>query len=232
MGVVVVRRVADLGPELALAPERFDPRRRPTCEQGSRLEDVVELVTASLSPSSLPAQSRALVLDTTHAREGFVLAWHAPVGPTAIGSAKRPLAPGDVIVSRLRTYLRQIAYVDAALFAEEAGGHLVLASTEFFVLRGRGGFDAACLVPFLLGAPQQAALAAAQEGGHHPRVSREALLSLSLPAGLLARSAQLAAEVRAVAARVRVGLTAAQALIADCEGLDEGRRRHRGREGC
>src|SRR5512145_3365440 len=136
MGVVVVRRVTDLGDDRVLAPERFDPRRRLPAAAGARLGELVEIAGEACAPAALAAGVRALVLDTTHAREGYVFAWHEPVGREAIGSAKRWLAPGDVIVSRLRPYLRQIAYVDAPLFAVLPGGNSVLASTEFYVLRG------------------------------------------------------------------------------------------------
>jgi hypothetical protein len=234
VGELFVRRVADLGPGLPLAPERFDPRRRLAARGGARLGDVAELAGELCAPAALPPELRALVLDTTHAREGFVFAWHAPVAPAAIGSAKRRLAPGDVIVSRLRPYLRQIAYVDPALFARVPGGNAVLASPELFALRGRGGFDAAALVPYLLSAPVQAALAAAQEGGHHPRVSREALEALSIPASLVERSRELGERVRALVTRVRAGLDAGTALVAEAGELVGERRvaspRRRGRD--
>ncbi len=227
MGQLFVRRVAELGPGLPLAPERFDPRRRIATRATTRLGDVAELSGEICAPAALPPELSALVLDTTHAREGVVLAWHAPVAPAAIGSAKRRLEPGDVIVSRLRPYLRQIAYVDPALFARSPGGNAVLASPELFALRGRGGFDAAALVPYLLSAPVQAALAAAQEGGHHPRVSREALEMLPVPTSLVERSRELGDRVRAMVTRVRTGLDAGTTLVAEVGERVTGRRRPR-----
>ncbi len=227
MGLLFVRRVADLGPALALAPERFDPRRRIATRATMRLGDLAELAGEVCAPAALPPELSALVLDTTHAREGVVLAWHALVAPAAIGSAKRRLEPGDVIVSRLRPYLRQIAYVDPALFARRPGGNAVLASPELFALRGRGGFDVAALVPYLLSAPVQAALAAAQEGGHHPRVSREALETLPVPTALVERSRELGDRVRAMVTRVRTGLDAGTALVAEVGERVTGRRRPR-----
>lgn len=217
MGRHVVRTVGELGRGLVLAPERFDPRRRLAVAASRRLGEVVEVTTGNLAPSSLPPTARALVLDTTHAWEGFVLARHAPVAPAEIGSAKRALRPGDVIVSRLRPYLRQVAFVDDGLFARVRGGNAVLASTEFYVLRGRPGFDAAALVPYLLSAPVQAALAAGQEGGHHPRFERTLLEELALPRFVASRAGALAAEVRARARTLRDTLDGARAQVADLD---------------
>lgn len=49
---------------------------------------------------------------------------------------------GDVIISRLRPYLRQVAYVD------EDRKEILGASTEFFVIRARNNESIAYLVPF------------------------------------------------------------------------------------
>jgi hypothetical protein len=210
MGVLTVRRVDELGPDCVLAPERHDPRRRVDRGASVALDTLVELARSGVRGLSGPV----LVLDTSHAWEGVVLARHAPAGPEAIGSAKRSLAPGDVVVSRLRPYLRQVAYVDAGLFALDPAGNAVCASTEFFVLRGRGGFPAAALVPFLLSDRVQAALAAGQEGGHHPRFPEVLLRGLQVPDALVADAAAVAAEVVALAAAVRHATLAGRALSA------------------
>ena len=84
---------------------------------------------------------------------------------------------GDLVVSRLRPYLRQIALVHPSAVAHAEGRPLAL-STEFYVLAPRvDGEDLAFLVPFLLSADVQRALAGAQEGGitrafRAPRSSR------------------------------------------------------------
>jgi hypothetical protein len=225
MGRHVVRTVAELGDDLCLAPERFDPQRtvaigatRTGSAAPRRLADLAEVVTDNVTAASFAATARVLVLDTTHAWDGFVLVRHAPVAATAIGSAKRALAPGDVIISRLRPYLRQVAFVDDGLFDPRSGGvDAVVASTEFYVLRGKGALDAACLVPYLLSAPVQAALAAGQEGGHHPRFERAQLEDLPIPAFLPRRARAIAAEVRTLARSLRATLVDSRALVADVE---------------
>lgn len=214
MGRHVVRRVADLGADLCLAPERFDPRRTIAVTGARRLADLADVVTDNVHAGSFAPTARVLVLDTTHAWDGFVLARHPPVAPAELGSAKRALAPGDVIISRLRPYLRQVAFVDEGLFAD---ADAVVASTEFYVLRGRAGIDAACLVPYLLSAPVQAALAAGQEGGHHPRFDRAQLEDLPVPAFLPRRARAIAAEVRTLARTLRATLVDTRALVAEID---------------
>ncbi len=217
---IVVRTVGALGDALVLAPERFDPRRTVAVSSGHghSLGDVADIVTDNVSVASFAPGAQVLVLDTTHAWEGFVLARHAPVTPAALGSAKRALRPGDVIISRLRPYLRQVAFVDDGLFARARDGNAVVASTEFYVLRGKGGLDAAALVPYLLSDAVQAALAAGQEGGHHPRFTRELLAGLPLPRSLISGAAAAAAEVRALADGLRTTFDRGRALIADVDG--------------
>src|SRR5207248_4623376 len=101
-------------------------------------------------PARADSQTRYVVLDTGHAREGVVLTSTEPVSAAGIGSAKKRASPGDVIISRLRPYLRQVAYVDEALAVDEDGPREIVCSTEFYVLRGRSQESVAFLVAFLL----------------------------------------------------------------------------------
>jgi len=214
MGIHVVRRVADLGDGLVLAPERFDPRRRVAIVARRCLGDIAEIVADNVSAKSWQDPNPVLILDTTHAYEGFVVLRHDPVPGATMGSAKRRVQAGDVIISRLRPYLRQVALVDEALYRLCPGGNAVVASTEFFVLRGRAGIDAAGLVPFLLSDSVQAALAAGQEGGHHPRFREDLLLSLPVPDSVVRRVAATAKQMRKLAAALRDSLRGSRSLVA------------------
>jgi hypothetical protein len=60
-------------------------------------------------------------------------------------------------------------------------------------------------VPLLLSAPVQRALAAAQEGSHHPRVPRDFLASLPVPAAWVAERASRSAAVEAAISATRAG---------------------------
>ena len=174
--IAVVERSA-LDALLTLAPERYDAAPE---VQGALLESVASFC----SESARPGNGSYVVVDTTHAADGFIAA--RPLSTvTALRSAKKLLRPGDVIVSRLRPYLRQIGYVDDAL-AERFPGAILCCSTEFYVLRGRDARSIAFLAPLLLASDCQAVLARAQEGGHHPRVPRQVLAQLRIADRLLA----------------------------------------------
>ena len=100
-----------------------------------------------------------------------------------------------MIISRLRPYLRQVAWVDAGLLEAEVPGLELLCSTEFFVLDSEDGASIAFLVPLLLSAQVQSVLAASQEGGHHPRFNERTLTMLPIPASLIERRADLSEQV-------------------------------------
>ena len=220
MGTSVLRRLGDLGDDLILAPERYHPRRTVAIASQRCLADVVDVLTQNASVSSL-ADKPVLVLDTSHAYEGCILCRHDPVPVSALGSAKRRIQPGDVIISRLRPYLRQVAFIDAPLFRRLPGGNHVVASTEFFVLRSRADFPVAALVPFLLSAPVQAALAAGQEGGHHPRFSLDLLAALRVPDRLVAQAGPIARRVRTLTQDLRRSFNEGRSLVAEAQALLE-----------
>lgn len=181
-----VRTLAELGAEVVLAPERW------IADAGAG--DGVplgELVTVRAE------KGEGLVLDTTHARDGVLDIASALRAPAGAKSSKKAVRAGDVIVSRLRPYLRQIAYVHPAALA--AARRPLAVSSEFYVLAPRAKEDIAFLVPFLLGERAQSILAAAQEGGHHPRVPRASLLAIRVPTELVAaRSSASRKVVRAL----------------------------------
>jgi hypothetical protein len=174
-----VRMLAELGPRITLAPERYREDRHAV--KGVPLTDLVVEVRERLV---LRTGDRAVVLDTAHVKDGL-LDLHAARARALPVSAKWRVPPGALLVSRLRPYLRQIGFASGALFSSSgdlADGGPLGCSTEFSVLvSAADGESIAFLLPFLLSAPAQAFLAAGQEGGHHPRVPRETLLSLRVP---------------------------------------------------
>ena len=199
----VIRRYSELGDELVLAPERWlsAPDASTGVALGELVEERIERVQASV------------ILDVTHARDGYVdlpAVLRASAEPGVRSSKKRAIA-NDVIVSRLRPYLRQVALVHPSLLAH---GPLAL-STEFYVLAAKTpGEDVAWLVPWLLAPATQATLAAAQEGGHHPRVPRASLFALRVPDAFVARRAEIARATRAALDALYAAMTAWSALIA------------------
>ncbi len=134
-----------------------------------------------------PSPAGFVFLNTGDANQGFITTRAKAAWNREIGSAKKPLRVGDVIISRLRPYLGQIAYLDLGFWADVPAGADVVCSTEFYVLRSPDSASIGFLVPYLLSPRVQNVLAAAQEGGHHPRFNLTTLLELPIDEDLLNR---------------------------------------------
>lgn len=186
----IVRSVRELGDDFVLAPERH--LLAANAGEGVALGDLVTLRGERVLEADLGG---AVVLDTSHARDGVLDVGGAlRDGAASVRSAKKRARAGDVIVSRLRPYLRQIALVHPRALAP-LGDRALAVSSEFYVLSPRGREGIGWLVPFLLGEAAQAALRDAQEGGHHPRVPQPSLLGLRVPHEVVARAARTHREV-------------------------------------
>lgn len=187
---LTVRALEELGEDVVLAPERWVA----AADIGEGVP-LGELVVERRERAE--AVERAVILDTTHARDGLLDIPTAVRAAPSAKSAKKSARAGDLVVSRLRPYLRQIALVHPRALEAAAGRSLAL-STEFYVLAPRRpNDDLAFLLPFLLGQQAQSVLAAAQEGGHHPRVPRSSLFALRVPEAIVEARAQLSREVNA-----------------------------------
>jgi hypothetical protein len=187
-----VRTLSTLSAGLVLAPERYLAAEAGAADGTPLGSFVVE--RAERAP--IAELDGAIVLDTTHAKDGLVDVGAAlRTAGARPKSAKKLACPGDLLVSRLRPYLRQIALVTPEL-VHVLGGRAIACSPEFFVLRAsEPGASLAWLVPLLLSDAAQAALAGAQEGGHHPRVPRDSLLGLRVATLTPRARAALDAEV-------------------------------------
>lgn len=197
MALITVKTYRALGTGLVLAPERYDPRREflhnGVVPNGVPLAELATTVRRTVSPAK-NGSGRYLVLDTSDTREGIVIARKQPLSGEALGSAKKVAVPKDVIISRLRPYLRQVGYIDDGIRNLESGVQLVC-STEFYVLRSVDQQSIAFLVPFLLSDAVQEVLAASQEGGHHPRFNEKSLLSLPVPRSIVEKRDEISADV-------------------------------------
>lgn len=189
----VVVRWVDLADGLVLAPERYDPRREALLSETARSSAVRLGELASIKRNTVSARTgpnerkKYLVLDTCDAAEGILIGRKQPVRLDDIRSAKKVIRPGDVIVSRLRPYLRQVAYIDHGFIARWRQDEEIdlVGSTEFFVLRPNDEEEIAFLAAYLLTQPVQQVLNASQEGGHHPRFKEDTLLNLPVPKSVI-----------------------------------------------
>ena len=193
--------------ESVWSPERYSPQRarqNAANQNGVPLASLVTLKKETFNPAGkLKSSQRYVVLDTNHAYEGRLQFRGQPVAIDEVGSIKRPLHDGLIIVSRLRTYLRQIALIDDA-FIERYGAEL-LCSSEFYVIAPLNGEDIAFLVPFLLSPEVQKIFASAEEGGHHPRIHADVLMGLVVPTEIVKLRAELSERFRSALSRIRQG---------------------------
>ncbi len=207
---LAVRSLAQLGEDVVLAPERWT-----AIDDGAEGTPLGELV---IERRERAETTGAVVLDTTHARDGLLDIPAALRAGPSVKSAKKRAEGGDLVVSRLRPYLRQIALVHPGALAASGDRPLAL-STEFYVLSPkRQGEDLAFLLPFLLGEAAQSVLAAAQEGGHHPRVPRSTLLALRVPDGIVTARRRLSRRVNAALATFYEAAHAWQDVMASAGG--------------
>ncbi len=192
---VAIRLLSELAPDYVLAPERHVALAQ--AGDGVALGELVEERNERIDPG---VERHAVVLDTSHARDGLLDVAGALRDVAGTKSAKKRALPGDLVVSRLRPYLRQIALIHPHAMAAIAERPLAL-STEFYVLSPRGrDDDLAFLLPYLLSPAAQSLLASAQEGGHHPRVPRTSLLSMRIPRELVAARTRTSRAVSAALA--------------------------------
>lgn len=204
-------RTTELDGELTLAPER-NGIRASRVNGNLRIGALAPLANEYCRPGDA---GPFVVLDTTHAADGFIS--RRPLKRSdALASNKKRLQPGDVIVSRLRPYLRQIAFVDADLFEDFAGAQ-VCCSTEFYVFRRADGGSAAFFVPYLLSAGVQQRLAQSQEGGHHPRVPSAVVSNICVPAELVAQGEALSMQFLEALALFRDAERARELLVRKSE---------------
>ena len=117
MASVTIIQLRNLEPGKILSPERYDPRRSLTNhDEGSSqvtIGQIAEIVKHTINPASKNAAGRNfVVLDTSDIREGIVVGKKTPVAAEEIGSTKKIFRCHDVLISRLRPYLRQVAIID------------------------------------------------------------------------------------------------------------------------
>lgn len=214
-----VKGVRDLERPLVLSPERYDPRRATlsTDKEAKKLGQIAELLQVTVNPKGPDQASDCLVIDTSDAKEGVVVCRKRSLPLKEVGSTKKLVKKGCVIISRLRPYLRQVALVDNEIPGWNKDIQM-LCSTEFFVLQSVDSQPISFLVPFLLSQPVQSVLAASQEGGHHPRFDRSTLLDLPVPVAFLERRKVDSASVEDAVATFRKYERRADRLVQNATG--------------
>jgi len=188
MAICMTKTTTQLGPQFVLTPERYNPKRRMSLldeNDGVLLSEIITLendIVASKKDVSAWYQ-----INTSDAMGGYL---RVPSNPEQLNSNKKILKTGDIIISRLRPYLRQVAYVDIDSNLQ------LCASTEFYVLRARNNESIAFLVPFLLSEAAQTVFANSVEGSQHPRFKEEDVLNLVIPSQLFEEREKISNDIR------------------------------------
>jgi Type I restriction modification DNA specificity domain len=209
---------SQLEPGLILVPERYDPRREIYTGVQTIIADVTDLISDQVVPGK-GNQGYYLVLDTTDAKQGIIYINKTLVKEDSFASVKKLIQPGDVIISRLRPYLHQVAYCDLGIFNTFKQELNIICSTEFFVLRSKNEQSIAFLVPYLLSQPVQAILAASQEGGHHPRFTQTTLQRIKIPDCVLKNRDSISSTVETAIHSVRKSTETIKDLVRELSQL-------------
>ncbi len=182
----------------AFAAERIDAQYfMPAKEQvrqslaampGDSLGERMNSIRDMFVPDRTPATMKLRNYDVTDAMLSLLDAEKEPSFAAEIGSIKKTFKDGDVVISRLRAYLREIAVVRTCDDIPSVG------SSEFVVLRPKKGqrdISPETLIVFLRSAPVQTILKWCQDGSQHPRFSERDLLSIPVPDAVAGVSGQI-----------------------------------------
>lgn len=131
--------------------------------------------------------------DLTDALDPFLDPSKPTTAPEEIASTKKCIAAGDLVVSRLRSYLQEIAVV-----LPSDDGITAVASTEFIVLRPKEGttLTVEALLIYLRSRLPQIVFKWSQDGSNHPRFDERELLNLPVPRALITDQAVYHTAVR------------------------------------
>ena len=163
-----------------------------TARPGSRVGTEFNSTKDLWHPGSTRRGDRIRNFDLTDALQPFLDDKVEPVGAETVASTKKRMARGDVVVSRLRSYLKEIAVV------QDTGSTPMVGSTEFIVLRPRhGGVRSEALLVYLRSRFVQTILKWCQDGSNHPRFHEDELLNLPLPDIVIDHQDDIAAKVNA-----------------------------------
>jgi len=147
---------------------------------GQRLSKRVDSIRDQWVPDRALPTMRVRNYDVTDALVPLLDAEKEPSFAADIGSMKKVFKDGDIAISRLRAYLKEIAVVRTGDAIPSVG------SSEFIVLRPKGAaISPETLMVFLRSAPVQTILKWCQDGSQHPRFSENDLLAIPVPDALV-----------------------------------------------
>ncbi|HEX7048528.1 MAG TPA: hypothetical protein VF275_13255 [Gammaproteobacteria bacterium] len=169
-------------------PAKEQVKRSLAALPGLPLGDRVDSVRDMFVPHRVSPSMRVRNYDVTDALVPLLDAEKQPQTADEIGSIKKIFKDGDVVISRLRAYLKETAVVRTNDEIPSIG------SSEFIVLRAKDAFgdiSPETLMVFLRATPVQTVLKWCQDGSQHPRFSEGDLLSIPVPDAVVQVSDQI-----------------------------------------
>lgn len=194
------RRASDVFAAARFDAEYFNPSKRLVIDTLSSmpcrpLSDHVLSVREMFVPGTPSSFVETRNYDLTDALQPVLGDAMQPVPIGEIGSTKKRLRNGDVVISRLRAYLREIAIVHVKDDIPAMG------SSEFIVLRprkvGDNQLSPELLWTYLRSQPVQTILKWCVDGSQHPRFSEGDLLSIPVPDAIHAVAGDIEALISA-----------------------------------
>jgi len=144
--------------------------------KGRAVGEQYQPIRSLWQPDRAPPNERVRNYDLNDALSPFLDESLAPTPAAEIGSTKKRLQAGDIVVSRLRSYLKEIAVV------QPTDNIPMVGSSEFIVLRpGKDAIKAEALLVYLRSPYVQTVLKWSQDGSNHPRFDEKEILSLRVP---------------------------------------------------
>jgi hypothetical protein len=188
------RSATDLTNAGRFGAEYFMPCKRNVIEAlgelpGKRLGDIFASVREMFDPKTDARKDLDVRnFDLSHAIDRILDDRVGVMPSLELGSTKKVMMPGDLAVSRLRYYLREIAIVRSSETPKIVG------SSEFIVLRQRpdvGQLSIEALLIYLCSLPVQTILKWSQDGSQHPRFTEADLLNIPVPDLVLKMSTEI-----------------------------------------
>ncbi|MFU2157964.1 hypothetical protein [Caldisericum sp. AR60] len=180
MAVFSVIKLSELEGAKQLAPEFYHPAKivskRYLENAGSkRIKDCFYNVREIFDPKNKRLTREGIVFDLSDVTSYFLYGGKKVTSSEEVGSAKKIFFENDVLISRLRPYLKEVSFIG---FNEK----LKLASTEFVVLRQKDkNYYPETLFAYLISKEVQNILAWSITGTEHPRFNEDYFLKLTLP---------------------------------------------------
>ncbi|MBI4324618.1 MAG: restriction endonuclease subunit S [Chloroflexi bacterium] len=161
----------------------------------ARISDVTERVP-NINPEDSPDKEFGYVDISSIDNSNFVIAdvkrFKGKDGPSR---ARRQIRPNDIVFSNVRTYLRNIAFVDQDCAAE-------VCSTGFTVLRPNAAVEPRFLFRYVLTDQFLDRVTPQQTGTHYPATSDKVVMSEQIPIAPLAEQRRIVAKLTELLGKV------------------------------